>query len=183
MKYMLKYCAFLVLLLVLTGTSCRKEPNFDLKPQINFEEIQEKIFVDENRIKHHQISIVVYYQDGDGNLGLSADPPAPFNQPPYDKNFIVKLLVKEPQQDGTSEFEEYQFPVAGFDLSGRFPRISADERPEPLEGKIKYTFDITSEFPNLAGKVAKFDIFIYDRTLPVPLQSNTVTTNEITLLR
>jgi hypothetical protein len=184
MKYMLRNCAFLLLLL-LSFSSCRKEPHFDEKPFIEFRRVEESVYVDENRIKHHDISIVVYFQDGDGNLGLSttnsADQQHPFDKAPYDKNFVVKLLSKQTQPDGSSEFVEYVFPEASFSFGGKFPRVSSDERPEPLEGEIKYTIKdlITSDIPGLQGLVAKFDVYIYDRALN---QSNVVRTNEITLL-
>ncbi|TXK45287.1 hypothetical protein FVR03_12635 [Pontibacter qinzhouensis] len=188
MKYLFKYSATLVLLLVLFS-SCRKEPVYDVVPNIEFKRVEKSTF-DEFGLKRDRISIVVGFQDGDGNLGLTrtsdtthADLRRPFNfGSPYYNNFITKLYIKRLQQNGESRFEEYIFPVQGFDFSGRFPRLSSDDRTEPLEGDIKYSFDITSDLFRI-GDVIKLDVFIYDRTLPVPNRSNIVTTSEITLFQ
>ncbi|WP_187264706.1 hypothetical protein [Pontibacter beigongshangensis] len=185
MKYLFKYSTMLVLLLVLFS-ACRKEPVYDVVPHIEFKRV-EKFTFEENRLKRDEISIVIGFQDGDGNLGLSrtADidkqPPFDFGSPYYN-NFMTKLYIRRLQPNGEFRFEEYIFPVQGFDFSGRFPRLSTDDRTEPLEGEIKYTLNITSDLFNV-GDVIKFDVFIYDRTLPVPHRSNTVTTSEITLFQ
>jgi len=187
MKYLLKYSAALLLPL-LALSSCREEPNYPDEPRIEFRRVEQFHF-QENGIQRDSLVLVVGFEDGDGNLGLTrsndpnhADRQAPFDQPPYNNNFITDLYVKRPVAPGSldSTFVKYQFPVAGFDFSGRFPRLSADERQEPLEGEIKYSLNITSDIFR-PGEVIKFDIFIYDRTTPLPNKSNVVETRPVKL--
>ena len=188
MKYMLKYSTILLLLL-LAFSSCRKEPNFPDEPKIEFRRVEQFHF-ERNRLKTDSLVLVIHYEDGDGNLGLLPDTASTDWQPPFDrgspyhKNFITKLYIRVPddQKPGQFRFVEYQFPVAGFDYSGRFQRLSADERSEPLEGEIKYSFKVESDLFR-PGDVIKFDIFIYDRNRPVPNKSNVITTDEITLFQ
>jgi hypothetical protein len=187
MNYMLKY-GLASLLLLLVFTSCRKEPNYPDEPQISFKRI-EKSEHDANGLQIDSIFLVVGFQDGDGNLGLSTDRNSgdfdpPFNQgSPYEHNFKVRLLeqVPDPNNPGEFIFQDFQFPVEGFDLSGRFPRISSDERPEPLEGEIRFGMIFTNEVAFEPGDVIKFEVYIYDRTLPVPNKSNVIVSDPITL--
>ncbi|WP_242928362.1 hypothetical protein [Pontibacter vulgaris] len=187
MKYMLKYSAAL-LLLMLAFSSCRKAPNYPDTPEIEFKRIEKYSYIKDG-VPTDTLVFVIGFQDGDGNLGLSATSPedkqAPFNfGSPYYNNFIVKFFRKEQQPDGSSAFVEYQFPVAGFDKSGRFPRLSTDDRSEPLEGEIRYKMELTQDLPLFDnGNTLKFEIFIYDRTTPTPNKSNVVLTDEVTLFQ
>lgn len=182
MHYILKYSTAL-LLIILLFSSCRKEPKYNDAPEIEFKRIEKfRLTKDQfgNPANIEQINIVIGFRDGNGNLGLSTengsvDKAPPFDSgSPYENNFIVRFLIKNAQ----GQFEEYEFPVAGFDKSGRFPRISNDDREEPLEGEIKYTMTLTEDLFD-PGDVLKFEVFIYDRTLPTPLKSNVVTTSEV----
>ncbi|MHC2993658.1 hypothetical protein OB13_19525 [Pontibacter sp. HJ8] len=186
MRYMLKYSiACLLFLLVLS--SCRKEPNYDPVPEIEFRRVEQYLF-EENNVKRDSLVLVIGFKDGDGNLGLSRDTAstdwqAPFNPgSAYHDNFVTTMYVKNP---ATSNFEPYPFPIPGFQFSGRFQRLSADDRPETLEGEIKYSInEITSDLFMLGpGAVIKFDVYIYDRNRPVPNKSNVVTTDEIILFQ
>lgn len=183
---MLKYSALLLLLVLVLG-SCRKEPHYPNTPEIEFKRIEQVHLPEEFGIRRDEISIVIGFRDGDGNLGLSArataDTTAPFNEgSQFYNNFVVNLLIRQQNPAGDYTFVPYEFPVEGFDLSGRFPRISNDERQEPLEGEIKYTMreEFTSDLFN-PGDVIKFEVFIYDRNLPIPNKSNVVMTDEVTL--
>ena len=187
MRYLLKYGAALSFLM-LAFSSCREEPSYPVEPEINFKRVDQFHF-EEFGIKRDSLVIVIGYQDGDGNLGLSrsseADKKPPFNPgSPYFNNFITELFIKRPVAVGSkdSTFVKYVFPVQGFDFSGRFPRLSSDERIEPLEGDIKYSLNITSDLFRV-GDIIKFQIFIYDRTLPVPNKSNVVETRPIKLFK
>ncbi|NDK56002.1 hypothetical protein [Pontibacter fetidus] len=188
MNYMLKY-SLSCLLLVLTLASCRKEPNYPDEPQISFKRV-EQYDHDALGVQKDSLFLVIGFQDGDGNLGLSSDDKSedynfPFQKgSPYEKNFIIKVLRArpDPNNPGDPVFEELIFPT-GTDLSGRFPRISNDDRKEPLEGEIKLALEITNENEQYyaVGDVVKFEVFIYDRTTPVPNKSNVVTSEPITL--
>lgn len=186
MKYTLKY-SLACLLLALALASCRKEPNYPDVPQISFKRIIQTSH-DADGLQIDSIFLVVGFQDGDGNLGLSSDDKSedysfPFEKGSvYENNFQVKLLQQVPDPNNPSEFifQEYQFPVEGFNLSGRFPRISTDDREEPLEGEIKFGMQFTEEFFR-PGEVIKFEVFIYDRETPVPNKSNVIESEPVTL--
>ncbi|WP_299823322.1 hypothetical protein [uncultured Pontibacter sp.] len=185
MRYLLKYGAALSFL-ALTLSSCREEPTYPNEPEIEFNRVEQFHF-EEFGIKRDSLVLVIGYQDGDGNLGLSrtgeTDKQPPFNPgSPYFNNFITELFIKKPVAIGSSDsvFVKYVFPVEGFDFSGRFPRLSPDERIEPLEGEIKYSLNITSDLFR-EGEIVKFNIFIYDRTTPTPNKSNIIETRPIKL--
>ena len=192
MRYLLKYGAALSFMAI-AFSSCREEPNYPDAPEIEFERVDVN-YTKEFGITTANMTIVVGYQDGNGDLGLrplvttpgSSDPDsqAPFNAgSPYQNNFIAELFIKKPVQGspGDSAFVKYQLPVEGFNFSGRFQRLTNDERAEPLEGEIRYTLNsITDEFFN-PGDIIKFQIYIYDRNLPVPNKSNIIETRPIKL--
>lgn len=195
---MLKY-SMAGFLMLLAFSSCRKEPVYDVVPEIEYRRVEQYHFAvpqpgNPNRqVLRDSLVLVIGFKDGDGNLGLnstaeSADLQPPFNRGSiYEDNFHTVMYVRAPDPStGGFRFDPYPFPIPGFQFSGRFGRLSSDDRPEPLEGEIKYTInEINSvEFPLLQpGTVIKFDIFIYDRTTPVPNRSNIVTTEEITLFQ
>lgn len=187
MNNMLKY-SLACLLMLLAFTSCRKEPNYPVEPEIEFRRI-EKFTHEPNGIKTDTLTFVIGYKDGDGNLGLrpydsrpgAADPDskAPFNfGSPFYNNFYLKFYEQVKQPDGSLTFEPFR---GGFELQQRFPRISTDERVEPLEGEIRFKYVIT-ELEVDPGTVLRFEAYIYDRQLPVPNKSNVVVSEPITLL-
>ncbi|MBC5774927.1 hypothetical protein H8S95_12695 [Pontibacter sp. KCTC 32443] len=184
---MLKY-SFACLLLLLAFTSCREEPNYPDEPQISFKRI-EKFSHEPSGVKTDTLTFVIGYQDGDGNLGLrpydsrqeatDPDSQAPFNfGSPYYNNFFLKFYEEIEQPDGSKEFVPFR---GGFELQQRFPRISSDEREEPLEGEIRFKFAFTELEVN-PGTVMRFEAYIYDRTTPVPHKSNVVISEPVTLL-
>ena len=182
MRNPLKYGAALSLL-ALSLSACREEPNYPNEPEIEFKRVEQFHF-ESFGIKRDSLVLVIGYQDGDGNLGLSRtgeeDKQPPFNPgSQYYNNFITELFIKKPVAVGSpdSVFVKYVFPVEGFDFSGRFPRLSSDERIEPLEGDIKYSLNITSDIFSV-GDIIKFNVFIYDRALN---KSNIVETRPIKL--
>lgn len=188
MNYMLKY-SFTCLLLLVVFASCRKEPNYPDEPQISFKRI-EQFAHDANNLQIDSIFLVIGFQDGDGNLGLSSDDKSADYNPPfqkgsiYENNFKVRLQKQVPDSNKPGEFTfiDYKFPVEGFDLSGRFPRISSDDRKEPLEGEIRFGMEFTEEF-FVPGEVIRFEVFIYDRETPVPNKSNVIVTDPVTLFK
>ncbi|QCR24897.1 hypothetical protein C1N53_04705 [Pontibacter sp. SGAir0037] len=177
-------------LLVVALSSCRKEPNFPDEPHIQYLRVEQSRAPLEQgqdpRIARDIISIVIRFQDGDGNLGLSStikeDTEAPFNfGSPYYNNFIANLLIREQDPNGGYRFVPYPFPELSSEFNQRFPRVSNDDRKEPLEGELKYTTEAFDSDIFAPGTVVKFELFIYDRTTPVPHKSNVIVTDEITL--
>lgn len=176
MKYMLKY-SLLLLVLVLALSSCREEPSYSDIPSITFDRV-EQYTTTKNRVTFDSLVVVVDYQDGDGDLGLSRgeggsqsgpdfEPPFEPGSPFYD-NFIVNMQVK---RGNTYEPRAINF-------NGRFPRLSRDDKPEALEGEIRYTITsfTTESYP--FRDTVRFEVYIYDRALN---QSNIVYTDDIIL--
>ncbi|GHA57312.1 hypothetical protein [Pontibacter akesuensis] len=176
MNNMLKYSALLlVLVLVLAG--CRKEPNYSDIPQITFDRVEQYTY-SQNKVLIDTLFIVIDFQDGDGNLGLSRgsggsqtgpDFQDPFNPgSPYFDNYFANLQVK---RGNTYESTPFTF-------SGRFPRLSNDEAPETLEGEIRFTIDSFTTIDYPAGDTVRFEVYIYDRALN---KSNVVYTDDVVL--
>lgn len=177
MKYLLRY-SLALLSPVLLLSSCRKEPNYPDTPEIEFRRV-EQVTEKENGILHDDLTLVIGYKDGDGNLGLSKtdttsgdfDPPFDLKSP-YFNNFFADLQVKR-----GDKYVPY-FENSALNFNGRFPRLSADGRTEALEGEIKYT--ISSFYSDVfdAADTIRFEIYIYDRAQN---KSNTVYTDDIVL--
>ncbi|WP_347158621.1 hypothetical protein [Pontibacter chitinilyticus] len=177
MKYLLKY-SLALLAPVLLFSACRKEPNYPDTPEIEFRRVEQTTELN-NGIQHDDLTLVIGYKDGDGNLGLSKtdsssgdfDPPFDVKSP-YFNNFFADLQVKR-----GNTYVPY-FENTALNFNGRFPRLSADGRTEALEGEIRYT--ISSFYSDVfdANDTIRFEIYIYDRSLN---KSNIVYTNDIVL--
>lgn len=163
---------------VLGFQSCYPDPEFDLTPNITFREVEQHAKVNRQNVKYDSLVIVVRFQDGDGNLGLSATNPEDASGDfgsgkQFHHNFFVKMYKKV-----NGDFQLLLIGGKPIPLSGRFPRISTDTRIEPLEGDIRFSLPL---FPNNLLKpndTVRFDIQIADRAKNL---SNVVSTSEIVL--
>ena len=182
MKYLLKYTASLLLLALLVS-ACREEPNYPEEPHITFDRVDQYTYT-KNRITFDSLVLVVDFQDGDGNLGLrrtpinESDPDfrPPFDQAsPYFNNFVANLQIKR-----GNTYIPYPFPVSSLNLNGRFPRLSNDDKPEVLEGEIRYTLTNFSDDIFDPRDTVRFEIFIYDRALN---KSNVVYSDDVVLFQ
>lgn len=176
MKYLLKYSAPLLLLL-LAFSSCRKEPTYPNQPEIEFRRVEQYTF-EKNRVLQDSLVLVIGFQDGNGDLGLARedgpDWDPPFNTgSEYENNFIAELQVKR-----NGQYEPYFPGGSSLNFNGRFPRLSSDGRNEALEGEIRYTIPSFSSDIFNPGDIVRFEVYIYDRALN---KSNTVTTSDIVL--
>ncbi|GAB3813014.1 hypothetical protein [Pontibacter rugosus] len=176
MKYMLKYSTILLVLAIIVG-GCRKEPNYSDVPEITFDRVEQFTYL-VDKTYQDTLYIVVDFQDGDGNLGLSRgvngkqegpDFEGPFERgSPYYDNFFANLQIKRGNNYISS-------PLT---ISGRFPRLSNDDKPETLEGEIKFMIGSFSTLVYPAGDTIRFEVYLYDRALN---KSNTVYTDDIVL--
>lgn len=172
--------------MLLGVVACRKEPNYDKVPHIEYEGYEQQTLTDDFGNRYDSLTFSIRFQDGDGDLGLSSDTDHPDMGPPYQflspdgtrnpnyYNFYIDTFLK---RDGT--FEPFPFPTSGFTYSGRFMRLSQDNRLEPLEGILRYS--LPAWYPSqisVPGTVVKFRIYIKDRALN---NSNVVETDEIAL--
>lgn len=180
MHYIVRYSTAL-LLTALLFSSCRKEPQYGDAPEIEFKRI-EKYSYAVNGVKRDSLVLVIGYKDGDGNLGLSEtieeDSEAPFNfGSPYYNNFVLKFYEGIEQSSGQLAFVPY---LGGFQLAERFPRISVDDRVEPLEGELKYTYKVDEDLI-APGTILRFEAQIFDRSTPTPNASNVAISEPVIL--
>ena len=168
----LKFSWLPVLLLL---SACWKEPIFPKEPTISFGSITQQQKKDALGNTVLEIKIALNFQDGDGNLGLGiGDTLAPFDDVPgnkYKNNYFVEAFVKYPNQ---KEFSSYN---PGIPYTGRFMRLPPDNGV-PLEGELRYTFNIFPGFDLQNGDEMKFRIQVADRNLNL---SNIIETEPITL--
>ncbi len=159
---------------------CHNPPEFPNEPTISYKNVEQYHFTEAGR-PQDSLRIIIGFEDGDGDLGLTSDD----NQPPFNPasgttpqgeyfyNYFVTMYIKQ-----NGQFQLFQFPNAG-GLNSRFFPLAPDGRVGPLEGDLKYTIKMDSK--NFAiGDVVKFDVYIVDKKLN---KSNRITTREITLFQ
>lgn len=164
-------------------TACIAEPDYPDAPTISFEEIR----VTPGGIDNlDSVTVVINFQDGNGDLGLSPSNPED-TLPPYQSlnpdgtlnkfrnNIFVTIELTE---NGT--FEPIELPDGqGFD--GRFPLLNTLDRPTTLEGTISYTIGVFYGIfgsPLDAGDEIRMRVQIADRALN---ESNIIETPTVIL--
>ncbi|MFB9864940.1 hypothetical protein [Rufibacter immobilis] len=166
-------------------SSCYDEPEFDLAPTLTFRDIEQRTLRNPQNVIYDSLILVVRFQDGDGDLGLSEtifpqDIQPPFSsRDPYFNNIFCNIYKKV-----NGQYERVLYPgTTPLVFHSRFPRVSTIERQEPLEGDIRYSLNIfdnprDSFYPLRAGDTIRFDVKILDRSHN---ESPTVTTSEVIL--
>ncbi|KAA3437972.1 hypothetical protein [Rufibacter hautae] len=162
-------------------TSCYEKPDFELTPNLTFRGIEQRTMRNATNTTYDSLIIVVRFQDGDGNLGLSETLYPEDIQPPFNPggeyfyNMICNIYKKV-----NGNYERVLVNGNPINYNGRFPRVSTEGRDEPLEGDIRYSINIfQSTFsPLQAGDTIRFDVKVMDRTLH---ESQTVTTSDVIL--
>ncbi|WP_026999038.1 hypothetical protein [Eisenibacter elegans] len=109
-----KHLSYCLLLLISAGflTQCYLKPEFDTRPKIKFESIR-SIQLTENGLTRDSIIIAIEFQDGDGDLGLSAtDTNPPFQELNADGtpnefffNYFVRMFRRQ-----NGQYVEFIFP-------------------------------------------------------------------------
>lgn len=175
------------LFVVLTGLTlligCIAEPDYPDAPSISFGDIQLKAGSINNL---DSVTLVITFQDGNGDLGLSPSNPED-TLPPYQSlnpdgtlnkfrnNIFVSIELSE-----AGTFVPIELPDGqGFD--GRFPLLNTRDRPTPLEGEISYTIGIfygVFGSPLEAGDEIRLRVQIADRSLN---ESNIIETPAVIL--
>ncbi|GGK81708.1 hypothetical protein ACD591_10730 [Rufibacter glacialis] len=171
-------------------TSCYDDPDFSLTPNLTFRGIEQRTLRNAQNIRYDSLILVVRFQDGDGNLGLSEtifpeDEAPPFNpeklnvpQGPGFHNILCDLYKK-----ANGKYIKITNQAGKSFYNGRFPRVSTDKRSEPLEGDIRYSISIyenpSRENPIQKGDTIRFSIQIMDRDLN---KSQVVNTDDIIFL-
>jgi hypothetical protein len=171
MKKKLRYNAPLLLVLLATAFACNKPPHYPVEPKIEFRRI-ESYPVFNQGTKKDSLVIVTRFEDGDGDLGLSSEEVLvpPYTEGNNNINYLVETFVKK---QGAAAFSKLDLPAT----SGRFFRLSPDNRVGPLEGDLRYSgikIPAQNIFNLKAGDEIKFRVQIRDRALNT---SNTVDTD------
>ncbi len=123
------------------------------------------------------IEIIINYEDGDGNIGLSeTDTAPPFNYGGmFYHNLPIKYMVKN-----NGVFEEVKNPD-NQELYGnqheRIPHLTAENASKAISGTIKVTLT-TNPFDIYPDEV-QFEIKLIDRELNI---SNSITTQSLQLV-
>jgi hypothetical protein len=174
---------------------CIQAPDYSFTPEIDFKEAR-NVYTPSvgNNSPSNEITFVLNFRDGDGDLGLSQDDikKPPYNQAPQapiplnrnhitnEYNYFIQPLLWNP---GTNTYVPFQAGIVG-EYDGTFPRLDGtDAKPAPLKGELNYRLPITIDGTSTSGifrpgQRFRFQLTIVDRALHV---SNTVTSSEITL--
>ncbi|GAB2538017.1 hypothetical protein GCM10027189_20690 [Rufibacter soli] len=161
-------------------TACYNKPDFESTPNLIFRGLEQHTLRTSTNITYDSLILVVRFQDGDGDLGLSEtefpdDIKGQFAPgQAYFHNIFVNVYKKV-----NGKFLQLQVNGVPYALPGRFPRVSIDGRDEPLEGDIRYSLDRIYENRNSLiqrGDTLRFETRIVDRALHA---SPTVTSSEV----
>ncbi|MGI4869630.1 MAG: hypothetical protein ACRYFX_00455 [Janthinobacterium lividum] len=164
---------------------CLSAPEFSTTPEISFDNITLQRLAPKvsGGIPRDSIRITVRYQDGDGDLGLSA---AELTLPQYkfpgkfSKNFFIEPFVKNPgSKVYVSTVSLGTTTAAAYD--GTFGHLTSltDSKSAPIKGTITYApiaFNLGTPF--VPGQKVKFQVSIADRALHV---SNTIMTDSVVI--
>ena len=163
-------------------TGCFAEPEYPDTPEIEFVKLEN--YPSKARQNVDSVVITLFFQDGDGDLGLtSTDTLPPFSDRNLDgtvnrfrNNFFAQ--VERLEEDG--EFRPVTFASENFNLDSRFPVLNTLEKETALEGDLRYSLTLftTSFSPIKKGDVLRYRISIADRNLNV---SNEVVTDPMTV--
>ncbi|MDO7884169.1 hypothetical protein [Hymenobacter cheonanensis] len=171
-------------------SSCLKAPEYSTTPSISFNQIQRRRYTPTN-VKEQvldTISIKINYQDGDGDLGLTADEVAA--QPTkysgrFAKNYFIEPFVKNKATGKYEALTTVGVPFPNVYNAGQYnglylhPTASTDTKAAPIKGTLTYTlipFGLGDIF--VPGQTVRFQVSIADRALNV---SNTIMTDSVVI--
>lgn len=166
MKNTLQYQCLLFLALLAGAFACNKPPEYPLEPRIEFKAIESYPIVYREGGKADSLVLVIRFEDGDGDLGLSEADLAipPYNEGNNNLNYLAEIFLKRKE---AASFEKLDPPGSNGIYSGHFFRLAPDNRIGPLEGDLRYSVEIPS--PNVfnikTGDQIKFRVQIRDRKL------------------
>ena len=154
----------IVILLVIATFGCRREPKYSEIPHIEFVSIEK---IDNGTGHDSQAELIIYFQDGDGDIGLNETDREPVFavDSPYYYNFFIYLYEKQ-----QGEWVQLDLPTP---LHARIPHLS-DDVPESIEGKLSIVTFINN--PNSTYDTVRLSCYLVDRALH---HSDTITTPEI----
>ncbi|MCS6968153.1 MAG: hypothetical protein RMJ44_06075 [Cytophagales bacterium] len=167
-------------------SSCFREPNYSIVPEIAYQNI---VITPSRFPQTDSIAIFISYRDGDGDLGLSdqdINPPFSVTNPDgtpnrFYYNYFVNIFKKE-----HGRFVPVVFADPNVTLNARFPRLNNLNSKTAIEGSLRYGFNFFYIFADAyrprvtRGDTIRFEVQIADRRLHL---SNVVRTDEVILGR
>ena len=161
---MKRFITCMVLIFALVAAGCRHEPKYSIVPHIEFVSL-EKVA---NGTGHDsQAELTIYFQDGDGDIGLNETDKNPVFavDSPYYYNFFINFYEKQ-----QGEWVMIDLPTP---LHARVPHLS-DNVPESIEGKLSILTYINNPYSNY--DTVRLSCYLVDRALN---HSDTIITPEI----
>lgn len=165
--------------LALVLGACQLTPNYSTTPEIAPNNVRVAVGRFAGGASLDSVVITIDWRDGDGNLGNLP------NQTSPPTNYFLKTFKRR----GTTFKELVPFLVENYNFARLDPADAT--KPAPLRGSLTYrkvitftggpagTIDGVREVLRV-GDVLRFEVAIADRA---GNRSNTITTNEITLVR
>src|SRR5687768_16577947 len=131
---MLRFLTFLVLISILS-ISCEKSPKYALEPAIRFEKISQVYQYNDQILSFEDnITATIYFEDGDGVLGL--DQNDLFSEPYINlDNYEVQTFRK---QGGIFVLDTF------LNFNGDFPVLNPKNRKGPIDGTLSRSFGFPS---------------------------------------
>ena len=151
-----------VILAFLILSSCMKEKDFPIEPQIAFRSFT-KVVIPPDSIPQLLI-LSISFTDGDGDIGLYPND----TLPPYDFNLFIDIYKMI-----NGQMELIVFPDTTASFNSRIPVVAENPDKKPMEGVIEYNFDYPLIRSFLLNDTLAFDVSLKDRALH---QSNIVRT-------
>jgi hypothetical protein len=153
--------------------ACNPAPDFDSVPRIEYVGVTQTTVTDERGQKEDKIAVTLAFEDGEGDLGATADERGnPEFTEPYGPAGNYELVTVRKNADGSvTEF------VYSQDKPKWMPILKTDNAKGPLKGKLDLNF--TRSYANSTKMVEeKYKIRIKDRALHL---SNQIETDFITV--
>lgn len=154
-----------LLVFFLLFVACRPDEKFPVEPKLEFRSLD---------VVGDSASLVVYFTDGDGDVGLDAgDTQAPFDTgSAYYHNFFVEHYYR-------ANGEWVHYPFDQFPMYYRVPRLTPTGQNKALEGEIALAISPLPLFVAPDADTVRYTVYMVDRALH---HSNTVTSREIVLV-
>lgn len=155
---------FAICIWAVAFAGCRQEPKYSVIPHIEFLSLEK---VDNGTGTDSQAELTIYFQDGDGDIGLDATDKNPVFavDSPYYYNFFIDYYEKH-----HGEWTKVDLPTP---LHARLPHLS-DNVPESIEGKLTILTFINNPYSQY--DTVRLTCWLVDRALH---HSDTITTPEI----
>jgi hypothetical protein len=164
-------------------TGCLSAPSYPDTPNIAFESIRRvRYSPTPGSLPVDSIFVTISFQDGDGDLGLTADEAktTPYSNRYYGANFFATSFVKNATTGNYDSLRTLRPDLSKAYQYERFGHVSptTDSRKAPLKGTLTRSYGFIYGSPYLPEQEIKFRISIFDRALN---RSNEVETTSIVI--